>query len=118
MKEINVSREELLKKVKENLEKHKKEYEEAVIKRNTQVIDTLKSFIPDMEEYKGKEVPEHLNFPKPVSYAEEYEEVIEMLTMAKDDPILISKEEFNRYVLDKWNWKHQFDLVKTTYGMK
>lgn len=53
---------------------------------------------------------------KPESYESDYNAVIEMLEMSVDDEIELSNQEFKQYVMNEWNWKGGFDMLKTVYN--
>lgn len=126
MREVKVDRKELLKKVKENREKHVSEFKEAVIGYKTVALkeiergmDRLKK---QVEELRAGEVL-HLtavsfNIAVPQNHSKDYDQVISMLEMSVDDTLTIRSDEFAMYVMDDWGWKTDFENTSTIYGAK
>jgi hypothetical protein len=67
--------------------------------------------------FKAKEKVEMINISlsPPISYEDEYETAIQMLQMHTEKTIEMSKEDFERTVLDKWEWKHQWSNSNSKY---
>jgi hypothetical protein len=136
MAELNIEmgRAELLKTLKENLEKHKKEYEES---RKGWIDKLLADLAKAPERAKalaekvtkafkdGDGSVEGFNFQRlvpedwhdaPVSYADHYADAIEMLTMAKDEKISLSRTLWRQLVKDEWEWKSRHMLSNRKYS--
>ena len=120
---VSVSKKDLLGTLKENLEKHKKEHEEARKGWNNRVHTQLMDAMANMEKlldasatnpnnWKRKltEDVTKLLIPKdwhdePRSYAEHYEDAIDMLSLSEDDVITLSRTLFKQLIQDRWEWK-------------
>lgn len=125
MRRVNIEKNKLLEKVKENLEKHIKEYNEAVEDYIAVVqeicvenVKTAKRNLKVSKEMNG--VNGDFNLPKmfpstPVSYENEYNRAIAMLEMSADEIIELESEVFNQLVLDEWEWKRNFEMTNTLY---
>lgn len=131
---IEVGREELLKILKENLERHKKEYEEARKGWYTKMVLALITaaeharLMADVVEKAGEageafppDVEPALLIPKdwhdaPKSYADQYDDAIEMLTMAKDEKITLSRTLWRQLVKDEWEWKTKHMMSNRKYS--
>jgi hypothetical protein len=110
---ISVLRVALILKLKENLEKHKAEYTEAV-------QDFKKALIKHFEEQvvlakEGKETERIVPFDTPESHEAEYNRTILMLDMCTKEEIYISEQEFQHYVMDDWTWKRDFAMSNAQY---
>lgn len=110
MENIRVSKQELLTIVKENREKHKKEYLEAIKAYRVKAADLLNQELEKI--INGDKFQIRFDLVKPDSHEKEYDLAIKMLEMSVDDVIEISEQEFNELINDEWNWKYSF---KTSY---
>ena len=125
MRTVNIEKNKLLEKVKENLEKHIKEYNEAVEDYIAVVqeicVENVKIAKRNLKVSKEMNcVNGDFNLPKmfpsiPVSYENEYNRAIAMLEMSADEIIELESEVFNQLVLDEWEWKRNFEMTNTLY---
>lgn len=53
---------------------------------------------------------------KPESYESDYDAVIQMMMMSVDENVELSNQEFKQYVMNEWNWKGGFDMLKSVYN--
>jgi len=110
---INVGKVDLLARLKENLESHRKVFLEAQKGYRKQVIEELDKMINDAKE--GKPIRRSITLPEPSDHTEDYKVVIEMLEMSIDETFEISQREFRNYVLDKWDWSQMAFMANSTY---
>ena len=116
MRSVKIDKIELLKIVRENKDKHVKEYNESVedykaaaIKVAAEHVELAKS--GDLEKIaKIKAMP-----AKPSSYEKEYDRAIRMLELSVESVIELEDDIFNQLVLDEWTWKHQFTASASLY---
>lgn len=115
---VTVNRIALIEKLKANLEKHKKDYEEAVIGYKEklkydleQALDlvTLCQNPSDLRRLKP------VRFEFPVSYETNYIDAIEMLEWSVEETIQLDQSSFKQYVQDEWSWTQSFSAVNSTY---
>lgn len=113
MKTVRVDKIELLRKVRENREKHiveakvaRDDYQEAAVAKLQAMLDEAQS---------GK-IVSHFDVPEPRDHTDSYDRVIAMLEMSEDQTVDLSHQEFDRYVRDKWEWKRDFDVVNASYA--
>lgn len=115
---VNVSRIELLAKLKENLELHRKEYKEALVEFQTRLLEDLKlahkkvSKVTDVEELKKFQF--RTSFPQ--NHEQDYLDVIEMLEMSVDENINLDSESFKAYIKNEWSWSGGFAMAKALYS--
>ena len=115
---VNVSRVELLEKLKQNLEAHRKEYEEALVEYHTRLQEDLKlalkkvGRVVDIEELKSF----RFSVAFPQNHEKDYEEVIEMLEMSVDEHINLDSESFKAYIKNEWSWASSFNASKMAYA--
>lgn len=116
MKEVKLNKNELLKIVRENREKHITEFDEAVKDYKILVLkistDNLKfAKTGELEKFKKiKALP-----AAPVSYQNSYDRAIRMLELSIDDEIVLDDTIFNQLVLDDWAWKQSFTASSMLY---
>lgn len=113
MESVNIDRAELLKILKANRENHRKIFEEALEGYREEVVKELDSMLEDAK--KGKKIRRALSLVEPMDQTKDYDRVIKMLDMSKDNIIEISETDFACYVLDDWRWKDQFTASNTRY---
>lgn len=115
---VNVSRVQLLEKLRENLEIHKKEYEEALAEFKARLIEDLQLAVKkvkktddvmDLEKFKFK-----ISFPE--DHSQDYQDVIEMLEMSTDDTINLDAQSFKAYIKNEWVWQQSFKMTKALYN--
>ena len=117
MKNVKINKDELLQIVRDNKEKHIKDYNESVddytrlaykiAMDNITIIETK-----DLEKIKNKVKPIPAT---PVSYEDSYTRAIRMLELSVEDIIEVDAHTFNQLVLDEWQWKQQFTTTSSFY---
>ncbi len=115
---VNVSRKELLAKLKENLALHRQEYQEALVEFHTRLLEDLKLAQKKVSKIENIESLKNFRFsvPFPQNHEKDYEEVIEMLEMSVDENINLDSESFRAYVKNDWQWKASFAAAKMAYA--
>jgi exonuclease VII small subunit len=132
MREVKVNKNELLAKVKVNLEKHLQEYGEAVEGYKTEARallsqrrkEVVKAIDKKMSELDSEAVPLSLDvnlsfhLPVPESHEKDYRQVILMTEMSVDDTLVLKSDEFAYFVMDDWDWKESFLATSARYALK
>lgn len=115
---VNVSRTELLAKLKENLEAHRREYQEALVEFKARLVEDLKLAHKKVNKVENVEDLKNFSFDIqfPQNHEKDYEEVIEMLEMSVDEHINLDSESFKAYIKNEWNWQHHFRAAKMAYA--
>jgi hypothetical protein len=113
MKSVNVNKAELLRKITENREKHRSTFLEALESYRIMVIKELEKSIEDAK--KGRKIRTFLSLVEPMDHTRDYDRVIALLTMAVGTAIELDERDFDRYVLDNWEWKEQFLASTMSY---
>ena len=111
MNNVTVSKEELLKVLKENREKHIQIYNDALEGIHVEYKKLLEKELKRLED--GKSVKTSLSIEMPTSHEEQYDEVIEMLEMAVSKEVTLSRHEFQQYVQDKWISQSEKNILRT-----
>ena len=113
MKNITVPKIKLLSTVRENRDHHREQFLEAQHKYRAKVIEELDKRLEQARN--GGRINLGFALPEPVDYTSEYDSAIEMIEWEIDDEIVLSPEDFNRYVLNKWEWARHFAANTTAY---
>lgn len=115
MKTVKVQKSQLLLKLQENFEKHKKEHFEAMKDRQQLIVATLEAELETFLSNKSYDGQENYHFPKPKSYVVDYQRAIQMVEMSVDSEIVLDQHEFDCYVMDNWHWKDGFLAATRIY---
>lgn len=122
---VKVSR--LLTTLKENLEKHKADYETAMAGYR----DAKATKLAALNEATNKAVTNNTNenrkavhdaynafsrLERPRDHSESYELAIEIMEWSTEDEVELSINDFQCYVRDKWNWKQAFAISVANYA--
>jgi hypothetical protein len=117
MHSVKIKRDELLSIVRENKEKHIKEFNEAVDNFKRAVVKITEENLMlantgDLAEIfaKSKSMP-----VRPVSYESSYTRAIRMLELSVDTEIELALHDFDQLVQDEWQWKASFTTSNSTY---
>lgn len=114
---VNVSRKDLLAKLKENVVIHKKDYEEALLGYKIKLIEDLNNKLKEV----GNSTPETItkihpvSFSRPASYEKEYNEIIDMMEASVDEVINLDGPSFRSYFKNEWSWSDSFNASATMY---
>lgn len=116
LKSVKVNKEELLKVVRENREKHVKEYQEAVTDYKTAILKIANDNLKLAETGDLAAISKNRSWPSaPSSYEAEYNRAIRMLEMSVEKELEIEANVFNQLAMDEWNWKNNFSIMASTY---
>jgi hypothetical protein len=114
MNTVKVNVYNLLEKLESNLGKHKMEYDDMMLNYKLQSIAALQvslnNFTTDIFEFA-------VTPRKPVEHIKDYQRAILMLQMSVEEIIELTEREFSELVMDEWQWKHEFEMTKTLYGL-
>lgn len=116
MRSVKVNRKDLLVIVRENKQKHIKEYDESVADYKTAAVKVAAEHVElaatgDLEKIaKIRAMPQ-----RPMSYEKEYDRAIRMLELSVEKEIEVEQDVFNQLVLDEWHWKNQFIASASLY---
>ena len=106
MKVIDVRKDRLLTKLKENRENHRKTFEEALDGWQKKVIDELQKAVRDARA--GRKYTTTFYLPQPQDHTAEYDAIIEQVEWEEDETISLDPISFNQFVRDDWGWKTDF----------
>lgn len=123
MREVKVNKADLLKVIRENRTKHIEEFKEAcdgykemALAKITDVMEELKGKIGRLKEGQAIALMAvNFGLQVPESHEAEYDTVIRMLEMSIDDTLLVRTDEFECYVMDRWDWKDRWSASNVGY---
>ena len=110
---VKVNKVDLLKVLRENRDKHRSLFLEALEGYREKVVELLTINLDNVKA--GKEIVTFLNLPVPKDQTTEYDKVIRMLEMSIDEAFELSDDEFQCYVLDEWSWKEAVTMSNSRY---
>ena len=106
MGSVTIEKDKLIAKIVENRTEHEKIYTEAVDGYKLILAHELKEKLEKLTN--GELVDPHLSANKPTNHLKEYDCTISMLKYDVHSQVVLTKEEFNNYVLDDWSWKNAY----------
>ena len=138
---VEVNRVALIEALKENREKHIKEYEEAMAGYKSRLLESIDSAFEEakcsLEKQYEKTVEKVRNLTDddiakqsdfmtlvdsvtvemkvPRSYASEYDAAIDVAMWDVRETLELSHAEFTCFVRDSWEWKSRFEAVSAMY---
>ena len=123
--QVKVDTKKVLGMVKENRDKHKKDYAEAL---KGWIEDLKKETARAAREAKKLTVEEtlkegasncyqdvHVSLPPPRQFLNEYDQVIGMLEVCVEDELTLTGKQINAWCHDRWQWKDDFVTSNAAY---
>ena len=110
---VTVDRETLMDRVAQNRDAHRSTFEEALEAYRSRAISELEKRIDSIR--RGKKIDVYIRLPEPEDHTEDYERVLDMLAMHNEPEIVISNDDFARFVRDDWDWKEQWTTTNAYY---
>ncbi len=113
MESITVPKAKLLETIRTNRKEHRSQFLEAQARYRETVIAELDKRL----ESARSNGPINLGFslPEPVDYTDSYDTAIRMLEWEMEDTITLAEHDFQRYVLNKWEWARAFAANTQSY---
>lgn len=111
--QLNFPRTKLIEVLTANRAKHEADYNDAVKAFRVKVREICANKIEHIDA--GKPIRVDINAPVPEKHLDEYDQVIEMLTMTSDAVIPLNHYQFRSFVQDKWDWSQSFTSNTLSY---
>lgn len=108
-----MEKENLLKKIRANKEKHRGIFLEAIEGYRKKAIGILEERINNLKA--NKSINLYISLPEPEDHTKDYDRVIAMISENLFEEIELDETEFAQYVLDDWKWKREFLSISNTY---
>jgi hypothetical protein len=113
VKSVRVNKEELIERLKENRRNHRKLFLKAQKRYRKTVIAELDKRLKAARENGVIDLGFFL--PEPKDFTQEYTNAIQALEWSLDDEVTLDEREFNRLVLNQWEWAQQFAASTAAY---
>ena len=110
---VTLNRAQIIKHLKANRGKHVETYEEAKKGYFKKAEAALKERLLDISA--GKLVKLNFDLKLPVCYVEQYDDLIQMIEMAKEDEHELSMAQYRCIVDDAWSWTDTFNITNSVY---
>ena len=110
---IKIAKVRLIETVTTNRNEHRDQFLAAQEKYRARVIEVLDDRLAAAR--RGDKINIHISLPTPVDYTNEYDQALAALDWEVDDYVHLSQTEFNRLVLNDWEWKQQFAATSLSY---
>lgn len=124
---VKVERTKLLETIRKNAETHQEEWKTAHDKWHEEQIEKQIEYQKAMAGCIDKAQSDgEITWPnyhefmleEPQSHKKQYDRVICRLDMSVDEHIFLSHKDFDRYVMDDWEWKAGFTRSVSNYNKK
>lgn len=113
MENITVRKDKLQETIKTNRDSHREQFLAAQDKYREKVIAELDKRLEAARN--GGRIDLGFHLPEPVDYTDSYDTAIAMLEWEVSDEIELSDVDFQRYVLNKWEWARVFAANTQSY---
>lgn len=113
MENITVPKDQLIHTMRVNRDEHRAQFLAAQEKYREAVIRELDRRLRQARE--GGVINLGFTLPAPVDYTDSYDTAIQMLEWEVADEVTLSEHDFERYVLNKWEWARQFAASTQSY---
>jgi len=114
MKDITVTKQELISKLEANRAEHRAIFEEAIDGYRDKAIELLKEQIKRVRNGAIERVI--VSIPIPEDHTNDYDRVLAMLNMEITNEIVLTEADFATYVLDDWGWQGGFIQTSSNYS--
>jgi hypothetical protein len=110
---VSINKDALLTVLRTNRNTHRQQYEKAWAGYCRMMREELEG---KLERIKAdKPIERYLGNTPPDDHTGDYDDVIDMLSMALGDAIELTQGQFKQYVKDDWGWKEQWTTSNTAY---
>lgn len=113
MQNITVDKDKLLATLRTNRDQHHELFLKAQDVFRNRVIEVLDERLAQARE--GRKVDLFIGLPEPVDYTDKFDESIAMVEWAEGSTMDLSEKDFQRYVLNKWEWAAAFAASTKSY---
>lgn len=113
MQTVTVKKADLIEKMIQNRDDHRDQFLAAQVKYREKVIEELDRRLASVRD--GKQFDLAFRLPEPVDYTSEYNTVLSMLNWEVADEVELEHHDFERYVLNKWEWARNFAASTQSY---
>lgn len=115
MQEIEIRKNELVEKIRENMSSHKETYETAVEKFKEKQQALLEDMLEKARKGENFDRLALSRLPVPEDHTDDYKMALEMLEYETRDIIPLEVHDFRKYVRDEWEWRHAWAANTQSY---
>lgn len=108
-----VEKQKLIDTLTTNRGNHRAIFEQALVGYRARAIELLEEHIARISAGKVEKVEVYL--PIPEDHTEDYDRAVELLQWETRDKIMLSRRDFETYVLDRWTWMNEFNTTSQQY---
>ena len=116
MEKVKIDKQKLLSALNKNRAADRAIFEEAQGGYRDKAIKLLDKALKDARE--GRSINTFIQLQAPIDQTKDYDRAIRMIEMSVDDTIVISERDFANYILDQWDWQHNFNASTAMYLKK
>ena len=110
---VKVEKQRLIDTITENRAEHRSQFLEAQQVYRERVIEELDRRLHEVRD--GKPISLGFRLPEPVDYTQEYDQALAALDWEVEDHVHLGQDEFNRLVLNHWEWAGMFAANTQAY---
>lgn len=114
---VKVQKQALIDALTKNRDQHKVIFEEAMEGFAKMAQETLEKNLEAIRKGKPSRSVQ-INLPLPVNHIKDYDRVIKMLEMHQAADMDIPESEFQKYVMDDWDWRREFYIGNSQYSVQ
>ena len=115
MLNMKFTKEKVLTTLSNNLEEHRRIFEEAVDGYYEAALKELNKAIERLQEPSGP-TSVYVTVSAPENHEKDYEAVISMLENSLDTEIVFNDIQYRCYMLDEWDWQRKFLASNSKYS--
>ena len=113
MRSVKIEKQRLLEKLRENREEHHRLYVDVEIAYRKAVIKEAYEIVRKADS--GETFNRCIRATEPTDHTDDYDRAISMLEYSTEDIVEITDNEFDQFVLNKWDWSGLFGDTYTDY---
>lgn len=112
-REINVKKEDLIQKIKENKENHIKEFDKAVVAYKEEAEKQLMKELARLNTDGALDIK--LDLITPVNNADNYDKILQMFEWEQNEIVKLQQDEFREYVQDEFDFAITARMSNSAY---
>lgn len=116
MLNIRVKTSVILDKLQSNLQTHTKEFSVTMENYRVKAVEHFTKQLMAAKEGHAFNIYATELANKPKNHAEAYERAIGLLRMSQEDTVVLTEQDFAKYVQDDWEWKEEFRTTSNSYS--
>lgn len=118
MDDTKMNRKDLIKILRKNRKKHKKEFVEARLEWRKKATRALQKAADKAKSSNGEKITEWplAKLPKPTHHLHSYDDLLVQLEMEVRDTVTLTPREIRSYVQDIWEWHDQWVGTQSLYS--